>query len=340
MFGGTRANTSLEVFSDLWKFNVSSNNWQLVNGSPSVNQSANFGLQGIPSPSNTPGNRFGAVSWRGNDGSFWMFGGRNSASTSGEYADLWKFVPDSSCSCNQLVAAFIATDNTICPGTCVDFINNSISATSYAWQFPGGNPSSSTDANPTGICYNTPGNYSVTLTATGPAGTDTLTLSNYILVYPQPPAQSILQSGDTLFAVQGAVTYQWYQDNNLIPGATEYFYVATSSGDYNVVATDANGCEVEAVIYNVIAEIKNHPAAGHVHWAMYPNPVEKTLTIQSIPASEAEINVYDVFGKVSRINIQKLNSKYEVDVSELTPGIYFLELTTIHNQTYRRFIKQ
>jgi hypothetical protein len=65
----------------------------------------------------------------------------------------------------------------------------------------------------------------------------------YITVYPFPPAQGILQSGDTLYANAGAVTYQWYFNNNLIPGATNYFYVAPASGDYNVVATDGNGCE-------------------------------------------------------------------------------------------------
>ena len=42
----------------------------------------------------------------------------------------------------------------------------------------------------------------------------------------------------------------------MIPDATDYFYLATQAGDYNVIVTDANGCEVEAVIFDVVASVK------------------------------------------------------------------------------------
>jgi PKD repeat protein len=41
---------------------------------------------------------------------------------------------------------------------------------SYNWSFPGGNPSASTQANPAGIQYNTPGTFLATLEATGGCG--------------------------------------------------------------------------------------------------------------------------------------------------------------------------
>ena len=63
-------------------------------------------------------------------------------------------------------------------------------------------------------------------------------------VYPYPAPQGIMQNGDTLFANQGAVSYQWYHDGVIIPGATDYFYIASEGGDYNIVATDANNCEI------------------------------------------------------------------------------------------------
>src|SRR6185369_199045 len=101
--------------------------------------------------------------------------------------------------------------------------------------------------NPTQICYNTPGTYPVSLIAWNSADTDTITLNNYITVYPYPAPQGISQSGDTLIANAGAVSYQWYHNGLPVAGATNYFYIATEGGDYNIVATDANGCEVEAV---------------------------------------------------------------------------------------------
>jgi hypothetical protein len=52
-------------------------------------------------------------------------------------------------------------------------------ATSHTWYFPGGNPSFSTMQSPV-VTYSTPGQYSVTLVAQGPGGSDSITISNYI----------------------------------------------------------------------------------------------------------------------------------------------------------------
>src|SRR4030095_12787801 len=103
--------------------------------------------------------------------------------------------------------------------------NLSTNAISFQWSFPGSSTPVSTDVNPANICYNTPGSYPVTLIADNGTTTDTLTLNNYITVYPFPPPQGIMQSGDTLFANPGATSYQWYHAGNLIPGATDYYYV-------------------------------------------------------------------------------------------------------------------
>ena len=60
---------------------------------------------------------------------------------------------------------------------------------------------------------------------------------------------------DTLFANQGAVSYQWYHNGVLISGATDYYYIATGSGNFNVVSVDIDGCQVEAAIFYVGAGI-------------------------------------------------------------------------------------
>jgi len=41
-----------------------------------------------------------------------------------------------------------------------------------------------------------------------------------------------------------------------VSGAIQFYYVAPISGDYNVVVTDTNGCEVEAALFNVVARIE------------------------------------------------------------------------------------
>jgi PKD repeat protein len=239
-------------------------------------------------------------------------------------------------------AQFIPVDATICPGTCTGFTDLSLNAASYVWSFPGGNPSVSIDPNPSNICYTTPGTYDVTLVVTNGILSDTLIFSNCITVFPTPPAQGILQYGDTLFSNQGSVAYQWYHSGNLIPGATNYFYVADTSGSFSVIATDENGCEVEAVINNVIAEIQLPFSSSQ--FAAFPNPVFDKLTIA--PANSVQVSnirIYNILGeKVFEIPSTVLNqvSEYEISCSRFTKGIYILEVT-VNNQSYRsRITKQ
>jgi PKD repeat protein len=234
--------------------------------------------------------------------------------------------------------AMFSANNQLCPGTCTDFINLSTNATSYQWYFQGGNPSSSTDENPTGICYNAPGNYDVTLIATGPGGIDTVQLNNYVTVYPYPPPQGIFQSGDTLFANPGAATYQWYFDGVLIPGATNYFYISAVNGDYNVVATDINGCEVEAVYFGwqiSTPEINNEEVLN-----VFPNPVIDKFTIQKSKVkgeADAKISIYNLMGEKI---IEKCCGQLTVDCQFLPAGIYYLELISEQKTFRTKFIKQ
>ncbi len=228
--------------------------------------------------------------------------------------------------CAAITAQFQSVDSLICPGTCTDFTNMSFNATSYQWFFPGANPSVSTDVNPSVICYNSPGSYDVTLIATNGNLVDTISLSNYITVYPFPPPQGIFQSGDTLFANQGAVSYQWYYDGILIPGATGYFYVATQSGNFGVVATDYNGCEVEAVVFDVVADV-NESSMSKWELTLAPNPAKESLwiTIQGLKNNtglNSRIVIYDMIGN----KVMALDFQNNIDVSSLPKGVYSIEI--------------
>ena len=222
IFGGYHINNG-GFLNDLWIFDPIQNEWNWVSGTNVFNQTENYGILGISSVSNTPPSRCGAVAWWSNDNRLFMFGGGTSSDV---FGDLWVYTPDSICSqiCNLIFpnAIFQALNNSLCPGTCTHFLNLSAYAYSYQWYFPGASPDTSTAVNPTNICYANPGSYDVQLIASNANGSDTLLLSNYITVYPTPPPQSITQSSDTLFAIAGASSYQWYYNTTLITGATDY----------------------------------------------------------------------------------------------------------------------
>ncbi len=226
------------------------------------------------------------------------------------------------CDTASLPFSLFTAQHILCPGTCTNFNNLSTNASTYLWSFPGGSPSTSTDANPLNVCYNTPGHYPVSLIATNTFGSDTLTLNNYITVHPYPSPQGIAQSGDTLFANAGAVSYQWYYEGNIIPGATDYFYVANQSGDFGVVATDANNCGVEAVINDVVAGIES--INNKVENILFPNPFTNAIHVKVIDNNQSQIIIYDM---LSRKLLQKsFTESTTLNTEQLAKGIYIYEV--------------
>ncbi|MFA8300364.1 MAG: PKD domain-containing protein [Hyphomicrobiales bacterium] len=80
------------------------------------------------------------------------------------------------------VAAFTADNTSITTANQVNFTDNSTNIpTSWAWEFEGGTPATSTDQNPS-ITYNAAGTYKVKLTATNSAGSNSIETDDYITV--------------------------------------------------------------------------------------------------------------------------------------------------------------
>ena len=81
------------VYNDLWNYNVSNNEWTLMNGSNYPNQPNHYGIRLVSSPYNIPSLRTGSLGFKDNFGNLWMFGGNGN----GDLNDMWRYVPDTSC---------------------------------------------------------------------------------------------------------------------------------------------------------------------------------------------------------------------------------------------------
>lgn len=273
-------------------------------------------------------------------------GGDKTQSSRGTW-DFWMIKYCDSTQSFLPVAAIALFAYDVCPGACTDFVNLSLNANAYQWNFPGATPDTSTAVNPVNICYASPGNYDVQLIATNVLNSDTLLLSNFVHVFPIPPPQAIVQNGDTLFANAGAVSYQWYLNGIAIAGANDVFWIAEESGNYNVVATDSNGCEVEAVIFDVIAGVQSTVPSPQL--VVFPNPVTEKLEVGNLKlekAASVDVIIYNMIGR--KIFFQTIQSntnnikpfRTSIDVSEFPSGIYFLELKTKEKNLREKFIKQ
>jgi len=80
--------------NDLWKYNITANQWTWMSGSSEPAQDGTYGAQGVVAVG-FPGARNTATSWTDANGSLWLFGGtgHGSPGTSGELNDLWRFKP-------------------------------------------------------------------------------------------------------------------------------------------------------------------------------------------------------------------------------------------------------
>ena len=81
------------------------------------------------------------------------------------------------------IVNFTSNKTLISAGQTVSFTSTALNAEELSWSFPGGDPVSSTEANPS-VTYEIPGSYSATLTGSNAGGNDTETKSDYIEVLP------------------------------------------------------------------------------------------------------------------------------------------------------------
>ncbi len=92
------------------------------------------------------------------------------------------------CSDSPPTVNFTADVTLACPGQSIQLSDfSSGSPTSWAWSFPGANPANSTAENPV-ISYPSPGNYTISLTATNQFGSGSNTVNGYITVTAGNPA--------------------------------------------------------------------------------------------------------------------------------------------------------
>jgi len=83
----------------------------------------------------------------------------------------------------QPTADFESSDVAVPTAYAVDFYDKSAGyPQSWSWTFEGGDPSSSSSANPVGIVYNEEGVFEVSLTVTNSEGADTKTIAGYVMV--------------------------------------------------------------------------------------------------------------------------------------------------------------
>lgn len=279
-------------------------------------------------------------------GSYWYNMGYNTQQSCCGF-DYWllKFCNCSPADLPNAAIGLAGYGTEICPTQCIGLVDVSDCYTSREWLFPGGTPSSSTQQIQW-ICYQDSGYYPVTLISTNANGTDTLTIPNYIHVFPAQSQPVIIQFYDTLTSSPAAV-YQWYEwdgfSENQIVGATNQTFIADSSDYYFVCVENSYGCDsCSDPFYYDITGIKFHEGNIQSTIKIIPNPAHKifTLYLDNQPSSfNGLVEIYNVLGK--RVYTEKMISPLRITLTDdFLPGIYLVKVTAREKQYIKKLIVQ
>ena len=154
--------------------------------------------------------------------------------------------------------ALTASATTGCAPLSVQFTDlSSGQVNNISWQFPGGTPTTSTNASPT-VTYNNTGTFDVILTVSNSGGSNTITMEDYIVVDQAPEPQfSFTIDGLNVFfdnATTNAQSYQWDFDDGNYSNTPFPGHTYATDGAYLVSLTASNSCGSATAEEYVIVE--------------------------------------------------------------------------------------
>jgi alpha-tubulin suppressor-like RCC1 family protein len=153
------------------------------------------------------------------------------------------------------------------------------------------------------------------------------------------PTVTITANMDTLTTIAG-VSYQWYFNGSAIPGATGQSHITSSSGNYTVEVTFANGCMGTSAIYFHSMVTIDELGIGSL--IIYPNPTNGVLFIvfDKELLGVVQLLIVDQTGRIVLESIlSESEMNYSLDVSTLNDGLYILSLGTSNGEIREQFIK-
>lgn len=200
-------------------------------------------------------------------------------------------------------AGFIIDSSTVCEGDCISFTDLSAGdPTSWEWTFDGGTPHTSTEQNPSDICFDSSGTYSVTLKVTNSSGVDQII--NPVNVLDLPVINGF---GDTLIEMGGAAELEavpvdagdlfWEPDEHIdCPTCLNVVATPLITTTYYPSLIDANGCVGEdTVVVSVdFEEIVEVPSA----FSPNGDGVNDSLHVLGVGITNINFKIYNRYGQL------------------------------------------
>lgn len=192
------------------------------------------------------------------------------------------------------------------------------------------------------ILNNASGNYWIN--ATNQYGCSSSSQPVSINFIEEPPKPNFGIAGNTMTCFLTDVSFQWYENSVLIPGATNNTYTATTSDYYSLVATNSFGCfNTSNIVFVTVNGINETVLVNNVSIFPNPNKGEFVITFDMIAVADVHITITDLVGKIIyQKNEGEYNGKFErfINLSDLNKGMYLFNLQVGAQQINKRFVIQ
>ena len=249
------------------------------------------------------------------------------------------------------MAAFTADTTSGCAPFTVQFTDESANATSWAWQFDGGTPSTSTDQNPS-VVYDTPGTYPVSLTSSNGVGMDNVTVNSYIVVDMAPTADftSVVDTSHVDFTNNSVTgnnpTYLWdFGDGTTSTDENPSHDYPQMNMTYTVTLTITNDCGTSTFENEITVMLSTgiHEISFIDEFNLYPNPNsgQFTIILRGQPKDELQLNLINIIGQYIHKEVIDFTSGNLVKVmnfESLPVGTYIVELKSESEVMYRKVV--
>ena len=108
----------------------------------------------------------------------------------------------------------------------------------------------------------------------------------------------------------------------LVAGATDTFYVATESGNYNIEVTNEYGCKQGAGI-NFTVGITELSIINY-QLSIIPNPTTGIVSVlYHLNSDKGTLQLFDLLGKqVGEFQLDGKNEKFDFDIGNLCCGVF------------------
>jgi|GEM_PF-3124465 hypothetical protein len=259
-----------------------------------------------------------------------------------------------------------ASATVACVGSEVTFSVAAVAGVTNSWMEANGTTGTGNTYTITSIPAS-PNPYTINVTATSAGCVSmptTLTISTNptpIVTYTlmQDPAPHTWDAYPTYPTNVASISWDWGDATS--PTTASYpTHIYSVAGTYSicVTVTDVNGCSSTYCQDDAVSRLGNNSAQSTLVYInilnpattsinqlsnnnainIYPNPAQNNFTIETSSNEKQTVSVFDITGKL--VLSQTINGKTNIDISNFTNGVYFIQVQTNTNVITKKIIVQ